>query len=94
MKSILITGAKGFIGKNLTAAFKEKKDCVLFLYDTDNPASDLEKFIYEADIIFHLAGVNRPKEESEFMTGNLGTIESVIKLCEKNKKLIPIVLTS
>jgi UDP-2-acetamido-2,6-beta-L-arabino-hexul-4-ose reductase len=94
MKNILITGAKGFIGKNLTAAFKEKKDYKLFLYDTDNTPSDLENFINEADIIFHLAGVNRPKDDSEFMTGNLGTIENVIKICEKNKRPIPIVLTS
>ncbi len=94
MKNILITGAKGFIGKNLTAAFKERKDCELFLYDIDNPESDLEQFINEADIVYHLAGVNRPKEDSEFITGNLGTIESVINICEKNKRLIPIVLTS
>lgn len=94
MKNILITGANGFIGKNLTAAFKERKDCELFLYDIDNTESDLERFINEAEIIYHLAGVNRPKDDSEFISGNLGTIESVIRICEKNKRPIPIVLTS
>jgi UDP-2-acetamido-2,6-beta-L-arabino-hexul-4-ose reductase len=94
MKSILITGANGFIGRNLTAAFRELKEIDLFLYDIEDPAEKLSEYVLKADIIFHLAGINRPKDESEFISGNLGSLESVIKLCEDNKKLIPIVLTS
>ncbi|MDA3884229.1 MAG: NAD-dependent epimerase/dehydratase family protein [Candidatus Delongbacteria bacterium] len=94
MKNILITGAKGFIGKNLTAAFKELKDKTLFLYDIEDSLETLKEYVQSADIIFHLAGVNRPKEESEFTTGNLGSLEQVINFCECNDKKIPIVLTS
>ncbi|MDA3884464.1 MAG: NAD-dependent epimerase/dehydratase family protein [Candidatus Delongbacteria bacterium] len=94
MKNILITGAKGFIGKNLTASFKEFKDKNLFLNDIEDSLDTLKEYVQSADIIFHLAGINRPKEESEFTTGNLGSLEQVINFCECNDKKIPIVLTS
>ena len=93
MKNILITGANGFIGKNLTAAFREIKTKTLLLYDIDDSAEKLEEYVKKAQIIYHLAGINRPKEESEFLTGNYGTLETVISLCEKYNK-IPVVLTS
>lgn len=94
MKNILITGARGFIGKNLTAGFREVKDKNLLLYDIEDPHEKLEEYVAQADIIYHLAGINRPKDDSEFTTGNLGSLELVIELCEKHGKKIPIVLTS
>lgn len=94
MKNILITGARGFIGKNLTSAFRELKDKNLFLYDIEDSLETLKEYVQSADIIFHLAGINRPKEDSEFTTGNLGSLEKVINFCECNEKKIPIVLTS
>jgi UDP-2-acetamido-2,6-beta-L-arabino-hexul-4-ose reductase len=94
MKNILITGARGFIGKNLTAGFREVKDKNLLLYDIEDPHEKLEEYVAQADIIYHLAGINRPKDDSEFTTGNLGSLELVIELCEKHDKKIPIVLTS
>jgi UDP-2-acetamido-2,6-beta-L-arabino-hexul-4-ose reductase len=94
MKNILITGARGFIGKNLTAGFKEIKEKTLYLYDIEDPVEKLSEYVSKADIIYHLAGINRPKEESEFETGNLGSLELVLELCREHGKKIPIVLTS
>jgi hypothetical protein len=76
--NILITGAKGFIGKNLIAQLnnikegkvKEERipsDLTVFAYDIDTDPGLLDKYCREADFVFHLAGVNRPKEQSEFM---------------------------
>ena len=59
-KKILITGATGFIGKNLTATLLQKGCTNLYLYDRENTQADLEKFCEDADFVFHLAGVNRP----------------------------------
>ena len=93
MKNILITGARGFIGRNMTAAFSENKDVTLFLYDIENELYALKQFILEADFIFHFAGVNRPKEDEDF-EGNLGSLQAVLQICEEEKKFVPIVLTS
>jgi UDP-2-acetamido-2,6-beta-L-arabino-hexul-4-ose reductase len=94
MKNILITGYKGFIGTNLTSGFREAKNKDLLLYDIEDPVEKLDEYISKADIVFHLAGVNRPKEDSEFVTGNIGSLEAVIELCKKHGRKIPIVLTS
>jgi len=79
---ILITGAKGFVGKNLVANLyniKDGKDRTrnlqideIFEYDIDSDPSLLEGYCKEADFVFNLAGVNRPKDQSEFMEGNFG----------------------
>ncbi|MFO7810827.1 MAG: NAD-dependent epimerase/dehydratase family protein [Candidatus Delongbacteria bacterium] len=94
MKNILITGSRGFIGQNLTASFRQIKDKNLLLYDIENSTEKLEEYIKRADIIYHLAGINRPKNETEFTTGNLGSLEIVIDICKKNNKKVPVVLTS
>ena len=94
MKNILITGADGFIGKNLTAGFRQQKEFELLLFDKDDNADKLEEYITSADIVYHLAGINRPKKESEFETGNVEFLENVLTLCKKNARKIPIVLTS
>ncbi len=93
MKRILITGARGFIGQNMTAAFRENKDVTLFLYDIENELYALKQFILESDIIYHFAGINRPKEDEDF-EDNLGSLKAVIDICEQEKHIIPIVLTS
>ena len=70
MKNILVTGAEGFIGKNLiTCTGIENYN--LFLYDVNNSQEELKKFIKSSDFIIHLAGINRPKEETEFTLGNV-----------------------
>ena len=66
---ILVTGAKGFVGKNLTLELKNRGYDELFLYDIDSNEDELQKYTRECDFVFHLAGVNRPKDEKEFMEG-------------------------
>jgi len=78
MKSVLVTGAAGFIGKNLVAALKRRDDVRLILFDVDTDRAVLDAGLAEADLIYHLAGVNRPKDESEFVAGNTGLTEQIL----------------
>lgn len=94
MKSVLITGANGFIGKNLAAKLKELGNYHVLTYDKDNTEDDLIQYLKEADFIFHLAGINRPKENEEFYSGNAGLTGKIISLIEKYNKNIPILITS
>lgn len=77
---ILVTGAKGFVGKNLCSVLRQHKDSVLFEYDVDNEPADLDEALREADVIVHLAGVNRPVHPDAFQTGNTGSIDDI---CQK-----------
>ena len=91
---ILITGAKGFMGKNLAAALKPRPDVTVLEYDQDNRPQDLTAMLAEADWVFHLAGVNRPQDEAEFQTGN---VDSTTLVCAELLRLgrsTPIVLAS
>ena len=69
-KKILITGATGFIGKNLTATLLQAGYTNLYLYDRANTQAQLERYCTDADFVFHLAGVNRPQDPKEFYEGN------------------------
>ena len=102
---ILVTGAKGFVGKNLVCALnnlKEGKDRTrlnlkiqeVFEVDIDTPQSLLETYAKKADFVFNLAGVNRPKETAEFMTGNFGFAETLLKLLKKYNNTCPVMLSS
>lgn len=102
---ILITGAKGFIGKNLVAELnniKEAKekgyslspDMILFEYDMETDPSLLDGYCKEADFVFHLAGVNRPKEQSEFMEGNFGFTSLLLDTLKKHGNNCPVMLSS
>ena len=102
---ILITGAKGFVGKNLTEALKNIKDGKdrthpeiiieeLYLYDIDSPASLLEEACQNADFVFNLAGVNRPEKEEDFMQGNFGFASTLLDTLKKYNNTCPIMLSS
>ena len=69
---VLVTGASGFIGRNLVAALKRRDDVRPILFDVDTGPAVLDAGLAESDLIYHLAGVNRPVDEREFMTGNAG----------------------
>jgi len=84
MKSVLVTGAKGFIGKNLIVSLKRRGDVDVIEYDLDSPASLLEEGLAKADVIYHLAGVNRPERVEEFRSGNFDLTRQV---CEGLRRL-------
>ena len=103
--NILITGAKGFVGKNLIEALKnikEGKDKThpeleigdLYIYDIDSDPAELDEYCAKADFVFNLAGVNRPKDASEFMTGNYGFASTLLDTLKKNRNTCPIMLSS
>lgn len=101
---ILITGAKGFVGKNLVSNLyniKEGKDRTrnlqideIFEYDIDSDPSLLDGYCKEADFVFNLAGVNRPKDQSEFMEGNFGFASILLDTLKKYKNNCPVMLSS
>lgn len=91
---ILVTGAKGFVGKNLVAELKNKGYENIFEYDIDTDKSLLDKYAKECEFIFHLAGVNRPKDEREFMEGNFGFTSELLDLLKKHDNKAPVVITS
>lgn len=102
---ILVTGAKGFIGKNLIAtlnnirmnkdkSFGLSKDIVIYEYDVDSEISLLDIYCRDCDFIFNLAGVNRPKNEVEFMEGNCDFVSVFLDLLKKHKNTCPIMSSS
>lgn len=91
---ILVTGAKGFIGKNLIAELKNRNYSDIFEYDIDTDPSLLDSYCREADIVLHLAGVNRPKEQSEFMEGNFGFTSNLLDSLKKHNNTCPVMISS
>ena len=102
---ILVTGAKGFAGKNLCAQLKNIKDgkarCYgdlvideVFEYDIDSTPEELDQYCAQADFVFNLAGVNRPKDQSEFMAGNFGFASTLLDTLKKHKNTCPVMLSS
>lgn len=88
---ILITGANGFVGKNLRVSLPEHE---LYRYDVDTDPALLDGYCQNADFVFHLAGVNRPKDPKEFMEGNFGFTSVLLETLKKHGNTCPIVLSS
>lgn len=102
---ILITGAKGFVGRNLTAALqniKEGKDRThlgitieeIYSYDIDSTPEELEIACAKADFVFNLAGINRPEKQEEFMQGNFGFAEKLLDTLKKYNNTCPVMISS
>lgn len=91
---ILVTGVSGFIGKNLIAELKNQKFDNIFEYHRDTDPTLFEEYCKEAEFVFHLAGVNRPINESEFMEGNFGLTATLLKNLEKYNNNCPLMLSS
>ncbi|RJR28191.1 NAD-dependent epimerase/dehydratase family protein [candidate division WWE3 bacterium] len=91
---ILVTGAKGFIGKNLIAELNNRKYTDIFEYDTETAPVLLDQYCKQVDFVFHLAGVNRPKEQSEYMEGNFGFTSTLLDTLKKYQNTCPVMLSS
>lgn len=102
---VLITGAHGFVGKNLCATLKNiadgkdkshsiDTDITVYEYDIDTDSSLLDKFCKDCEFVFHLAGVNRPKEHSEFMEGNFGFTSKLLATLKKHNNKCPVMISS
>ena len=91
---ILVTGARGFIGENLITELKNRKYTDVFEYDIDTDPSLLGTYCKEADFVFHLTGVNRPKEQSEFMKGNFGFTSILLDALKKRSNTCPVMISS
>ena len=103
--NILITGARGFVGKNLTEALKAIRDGKDRTHpeleirdicgcDTDNTPEQLADFCKTADFVFHLAGVNRPKTAEEYLPGNTGSLEILLTALKQAGNRCPVMLAS
>ena len=103
--NILVTGAKGFVGRNLCENLKNIRDGKnrtrpalhvenVFEYDLDTDPSLLDEYCAKADFVFNLAGVNRPKEQGEFMQGNFGFASTLLDTLKKHGNTCPVMLSS
>lgn len=97
MKTVLVTGSRGFIGKNLVEALSRRDDIKIKSFSSDDDIQTLKSLLGDVDIIYHLAGVNRPVKIEEFTTGNTGltqTIVSLLSAIHKTHKTPTIVMSS
>ena len=102
--NILVTGAKGFVGKNLVENLKNIRDGKdktknfivneIYEYDIDSTIEELDIFCSKADFVFNLAGVNRPKDNSEFMAGNFGFASTLLETLKKYNNKAPVMISS
>lgn len=103
--NILVTGAKGFVGRNLCAQLNNIKNgkarCYgdlkideVFEYDIDSTSEQLDAWCQKVDFVFNLAGVNRPKENDEFMKGNFGFASTLLDTLKKHHNTCPVMLSS
>lgn len=94
MKKILVTGSKGFIGKNLIEALNRLDDVAVREFDIDDAVDKLKQYLGEAEVVFHLAGTNRPQREEEYETGNSGFTETIVEYLDNMNKNTTIVMSS
>ncbi|MEO0289440.1 MAG: NAD-dependent epimerase/dehydratase family protein [candidate division WOR-3 bacterium] len=93
--NILVTGSNGFLGKNLISFLKQDKNLKIYSFDIENSFDELENILKNnVELIFHLAGVNRPKTNDEFYKGNSDFTKTLVDLVLKYSKNIPIVFSS
>ena len=103
--NILVTGAKGFVGRNLCAQLRNIRDgkaknyaidpnIAIFEYDIDSTLEELDEYCRKADFVFNLAGVNRPQNPEEFMQGNFGFASTLLDTLRKHANTCPVMLSS
>ncbi len=94
MKNVLVTGANGFIGRNLIAHLARRDDVQIFQYDLGNDETELRNWLGQADLVFHLAGVNRPQNIEEYETGNAGFTSRICEILRQMARTPKIVMSS
>lgn len=91
---VLITGANGFIGKNLRYTLEQREDVELYLFDIDTPIQRLDDFCADCNFVFNLAGVNRPENEEDFLKGNFGFASTLLDTLMRHNNNCPVMLSS
>lgn len=91
---ILVTGAKGFVGKNLVAELKNRGYSEIYECDINTTDEQLSQYTKNCEFVFHLAGVNRPQKEEDFMKGNFGFTSILLDKLKQNNNKSPILITS
>lgn len=94
MKTVLITGAEGFVGKNLRVSLQQREDVRLLCFDVQDDPDSLEGLLDQTDFVYHLAGVNRPQNPEEFKCGNTGLTEQICEYLAATNRNVPLVITS
>lgn len=94
MRSVLVTGSSGFIGKNLIEALRLQTGIQINCFDVDTPAEMLDTYLAQADVVYHLAGVNRPTREEEFESGNAGLVQHIVDKLRYHGRRPLVVLSS
>lgn len=94
MKTVLITGAEGFVGRNLRVTLQRRDDIRLLCFDIQDEPGSLAGMLDQADFIYHLAGVNRPQTPEEFTTGNVGLTQQICSYLANNSRAVPLVISS
>ena len=92
--NVLVTGSNGFIGKNLLERLSRIEDINVSTFSREDALESLEKKVFDADFIFHLAGINRPENPEEFYEGNRDLTQHIVSVAKKSPKHIPILMTS
>ena len=104
--NILVTGAKGFVARNLLSQLYniqagkarnyavQDENLTIFEYDIDSDPVELDIYCKQADFVFNLAGVNRPKDQSEFMKGNFGFASTLLNTLKKYNNVCPVMISS
>lgn len=94
MKTVLVTGSEGFIGKNLRETLQRRTDLRIVCFDINDKPESLLEMLAQADIIYHLAGVNRPESPDEFQTGNSGLTSLICERLTRLGRSVPLIITS
>lgn len=94
MKTVLITGSDGFVGRNLWVSLQQRSDIRLLGYDVHDLPTELESLLSQADFVFHLAGVNRPQHPEEFKSGNTELTEQICNYLSASGRKVQIAITS
>ena len=91
---VLVTGSNGFVGRNLISNLSLNKEIEVYEYDRNSTFEELDKYTSDCEFVFHLAGVNRPKNPKEFMEGNFGLTSTLLDYLKKHKNKCPIMISS